>query len=158
MTNETNQLVAEVALATGASREEAAALAEVTQADEAANTLFAPQYQTESSPVHRTVWEDVSPVHLFDAPLPEPPQGYTRDVLDHAIAIVRKHQAEGTYTNADGLYAGKLSDALIHDLGEIGYYSMLIPREYGGMGLGFPTFALEETRMSVIAPSVAMQN
>jgi alkylation response protein AidB-like acyl-CoA dehydrogenase len=158
MTNESNQLVAEVAMATGASREEAAALAEVTQADEAANALFAPQYQTESSPVHRAVWGDESPVSLFDAPLPEPPQGYTREVLDHAIAIVHKYLAAGTYTNTDGLYAGKLSDALIKDLGEIGYYSMLIPREYGGMGLSFPTFALEETRMSVIAPSVAMQN
>lgn len=158
MTNDTDQLVAEVALATGASREEAAALAEVTQADAAANALFAQQYQTESSPVHRTVWDDVCPVGLFDAPLPATSQGEMRELHDRALAIIHQHQANSTYTNTDGLYAGKLSDEVVNELGAIGYYGMLIPREYGGMGLSFPAFALEEMRMSIVAPSVAMQN
>jgi alkylation response protein AidB-like acyl-CoA dehydrogenase len=157
-TIESDQLVAEVAMATGASPEEAAALAEVTQADATADALFAPQYQTENSPVHRTVWGDTCPVSLFDAPLPEPPRGPLRDLLDRAIEIVRRHQADGTYVNADGPYAGKLSDIVMAELGALGYYGMLIPREYGGLGLSFPTFALEETRMAVHAPSVAMQN
>jgi alkylation response protein AidB-like acyl-CoA dehydrogenase len=158
MAYETDQLVAEVALATGASAEEAAALAEVTRADASADALFAPQYQTENSPVHRAVWGATCPVSLFDAPLPEPPPGPIRAILDQAIAVVRRHQSGGTYLNAGGEFAGKLSDGVMAELGALGYYGMLIPREYGGLGLSFPTFALEETRMALFAPSVAMQN
>ena len=151
-------LVTQVALSTGASQAEAEALGEVAGADDAANALFAPEYQTESSPVHRTVWDDHCPVELFDAPTPSAAQGRAKAAMDAAFEIVRRHQRAGTYVNGDGPYAGKLSDALIADLGQVGYYGALIPEEYGGLGLDFPAFALEETRMAVIAPSVAMQN
>lgn len=151
-------LVTQVALSTGASQAEAEALGEVAGADDAADALFAPQYQTENSPVHRTVWGDLCPVSLFDAPPPPSAHGRAKAAMDAALDIVRRHQRAGTYLNRDGLYAGKLSDAVIGDLGAVGYYGALIPEAYGGLGLDFPTFAVEETRMAVIAPSVAMQN
>lgn len=155
---EGKDIVTQVALSTGASLEEAQALGEVAGADDAANALFAPQYQTENSPVHRTVWGEACPVSLFDAPPPAPPNGRARTAMDEAIDVVRRHQHNGTYVNHDGLYAGKLSDAVMADLGRLGYYGALVPEEYGGLGMDFPAFAVEETRMSVVAPSVAMQN
>lgn len=157
-TSQGRELVTQVALSTGASQAEAEALGEVAGADDAANALFAPEYQTENSPVHRAVWDDRCPVELFDAPPPSSAQGRAKAAMDAAFDIVQRHQRAGTYVNSDGPYAGKLSDALIADLGQVGYYGALIPEAYGGLGLDFPTFAVEETRMAVIAPSVAMQN
>jgi alkylation response protein AidB-like acyl-CoA dehydrogenase len=151
-------LVTRAALAAGASPAEAEALGEIAGADDAADALFAPRYQTEHSPVHRAIWDGRCPVSLFDAPPPSPLAGRARAAMDGAMEAVGRHQRAGSYVDVDGPYAGKLSDALVADLGRLGYYGALIPEEYGGLGLDFPAFALEATRMSIVAPAVATQN
>jgi len=40
----------------------------VDKADEQVETLFAPQYQTTSSPIHRAVWDGKVPLELFAPP------------------------------------------------------------------------------------------
>lgn len=159
MTNTASQdIVTQVALSAGVSAAEAQALGEVAGADDAANALFAPQYQTESSPVHRAVWSDQCPIDLFDAPLPTPLVGRAATAMDSALEVVKRHLTAGTFLNRDGDWAGKLAPEVTREIGALGYYGALVPEAYGGLGLDFPSFALEETRMAVLAPSVAMQN
>src|SRR6185503_15987373 len=56
----------------GKSDEEARRLGAVDKADEQVESLFAPQYQTSHSPVHRAVWDGKTPLELFlPPPLPE---------------------------------------------------------------------------------------
>jgi alkylation response protein AidB-like acyl-CoA dehydrogenase len=156
--HQAQDIITQVALKAGASLEEAQALGEVAGADDAANALFAPQYQTENSPVHRTMWTDTCPVELFDAPWPAPLSGRAGQVMGESVEVVRRHLAAGTLLNDGGEWAGKISDAVVHELGRLGYFGALIPESYGGLGLDFPAFAVEETHMATVAPSLAMQN
>ena len=55
----------------GKSEEEARRTGAVDKADEQVELLFAPQYQTNSSPVHRAIWDGKVPLELF-APPPLP--------------------------------------------------------------------------------------
>jgi len=158
MSTASQEIVTQVALSAGVSAAEAQALGEVAGADDAANALFAPEYQTENSPVHRAVWSDRCPIALFDAAPPAPLTGRVAAAMDGALAVVRRRLAEGTLLSREGEWAGKLSPEATREIGALGYYGALVPEAYGGLGLSFPAFALEETRMAVLAPSVAMQN
>ncbi len=158
MTTGSQEIVTQVALSAGVSPAEAQALGEVAGADDAANALFAPEYQTENSPVHRAVWSETCPIALFDAPRPQPLTGRAAAAMDDALTVVRRRLADGTLLNNDGAWQGKLAPEATREIGALGYYGALVPEAYGGLGLDFPAFALEETRMAVLAPSVAMQN
>ncbi|NJM40045.1 MAG: acyl-CoA/acyl-ACP dehydrogenase [Anaerolineae bacterium] len=155
---EGRDILTQVALSAGASLEEALAMGEVAGADDAANALYAPQYQTERSPVHQTMWDGHCPIGLFDAPKPAPLTGRAKQVMERAIDIVKTHQDNGSFLNGPGEWEGKIADGVVQDLGALGYYGALIPENYGGLGLDFPAFAVEETNMSIHSPSVAMQN
>src|SRR5688572_15982760 len=52
----------------GKSEEEVRRMGAMDKADEEVEALFAPQYQTTSSPVHRAVWDSQTPVELFNPP------------------------------------------------------------------------------------------
>src|SRR5438309_12033783 len=52
----------------GKSEEEARRTGAVDKADEQVESMFAPQYQTANSPVHRAVWERRLPLELFTPP------------------------------------------------------------------------------------------
>src|SRR5436309_15641669 len=68
-TGQEKQSFAEAALRLGGkSDEEARRLGAMDKADEQVETLFAPQYQTASSPIHRAVWDGQVPLELFAAP------------------------------------------------------------------------------------------
>ena len=55
----------------GKSEEETRRTGAVDKADEQVESMFAPQYQTANSPVHRAVWERRLPLELFTyAPTP----------------------------------------------------------------------------------------
>ena len=51
----------------GKSAEEAQKTGKIDEADEQVESLYAPQYQTSGSPVHRAVWDRHLPVELFSA-------------------------------------------------------------------------------------------
>src|ERR1700733_8418788 len=53
----------------GKSDEEARRLGAMDRADEQVETLFAPQYQTVNSPVHRAIWDGDAPLELFGPPV-----------------------------------------------------------------------------------------
>src|SRR5437764_827717 len=85
------QTFVEVALTLGGkSAEETRKTGTLDRADEQVEALFAPQYQTANSPVHRAVWDRDLPVELF---LTEPstvPPGCDR-VMRESLEVVRRH-------------------------------------------------------------------
>src|SRR6476646_7216447 len=63
------QSFAEAALRlSGKTEEEARRTGALDKADEQVESLFAPQYQTVNSPVHKAVWEGKTPLDLFNPP------------------------------------------------------------------------------------------
>ena len=49
----------------------------------------------------------------------------------------------------------KISNAVLHDLADVGYWGLLVDRQYGGTGAPFSAFAPFLTRMATIDPTVA---
>src|SRR5262245_61552679 len=70
----------------GKSEEEARRYGAVDAADEQVELLFAPQYQTNQSPVHRAVWDGKTPLALF-APPPLPATSPADDVMHRSLNI-----------------------------------------------------------------------
>ncbi len=150
-TDKEKQSFAETALRMGGkSDEEARRLGAVDKADEQVETLFAPQYQTASSPVHRAIWDGKVPLELFAPPALS--AGHPSDaVMRQALAITRRRRAEHALFNADG----KLADATIAELAGAGYWGLLIDPKYGGTGAPFARFAPFLTRLGMIDATTA---
>ncbi len=142
---------AEVALRLGgASADEAKRTGVLDSADDEVEALFAPRYQTVNSPVHRAVWEKQNETAAFEsAPLRCSPS--VALVVDQSLTIVRKHRDENTLFDSDG----KITTKVFAELGSVGYWGLLVDREYGGSGATMREFADMITRMATIDPTVA---
>src|SRR5262249_3325607 len=131
------QSFAETALKLGGkSEEEARRTGAIDRADDQVEALFAPQYQTTASPAHRAVWDRSVPVELF-ASQDVAPSAAVAKVMDESMAVVRRHRSAGTVMDENN----KLSEKLLADLGQVGYWGLLVDRQYGGTGAPFATFA-----------------
>src|SRR5437868_10416782 len=119
----------------GKSEEEASRLGAVDKADEQIETLFAPQYQTVHSPVHKAIWDGKAPLELF-APPPLPEAASCDRAMNASLAVVRRRREQGTLHNSDG----KISAETIDELARAGYWGMLIDPRYGGQGAPFARF------------------
>ncbi|MCS7014566.1 MAG: acyl-CoA/acyl-ACP dehydrogenase [Gemmatales bacterium] len=141
---------AETALAqAGKSAEEVRRLGAVDRADEQLEALFQPQYQTVNSPVHRAVWEGQVPISMFRPP---PPESAPSDaVLERCYEVLRNARQAHRLWNAQG----KVSDTLLQELAEAGYWGLLISPEYGGSGIPFAKFASFLTRMATLDATIA---
>src|SRR3954453_16032205 len=84
----------------GKSADEARRSGAIDTADDQVEALFAPEYQTVNSPVHRAVWDRGVPVDLFKSVPPKTPLD-VQQVMDHSIAAVQRHKAAGTLLNQD---------------------------------------------------------
>ncbi len=71
--------------------------------------------------------------------------------MEKCIGLIKSMHASGTAYNDEG----KMSKALLSALGEAGYWGMLVPKEYGGSGAPFSTFAKFLTRVATVDPTVA---
>jgi hypothetical protein len=141
---------AETALAqAGKSAEEVRRLGAVDRADEQLERLFQPQYQTRNSPVHRAVWDWHFPLEGFRSPKPEAAE--CDAVLERCYEVLRRAREENRLWNEQG----KVSEQLLHELAEAGYWGLLIGREYGGSGVPFAKFAPFLTRMATLDATVA---
>lgn len=142
---------AETALALGGkSADEARRTGAIDTADDQVEALFAPQYQTVNSPAHRAVWDRGVPVELFQSTTPVTPPDVQK-VMDDSVAVVQKHKAANTLHNDEG----KFTDAVLNDLGAVGYWGLLVDKEHGGSGAPFSSFAPFLTRMALIDPTIA---
>ncbi len=145
-TTEREQSFAETALRLGGkSEEEVKRMGAVDRADEQVETLFLPQYQTTSSPVHRAIWEGKVPLELF-APPPLPAAHPADAVMEKSLEVVRRRREQRSLYNQDN----KLSEQSIAALADAGYWGLLIDPKYGGAGAPFARFAPFLTRMGVI--------
>jgi alkylation response protein AidB-like acyl-CoA dehydrogenase len=66
--------------------------------------------------------------------------------MQRSLEVVGRRRQAGTLLNQDG----KLSESLFAELGEAGYWGMLIAPEYGGQGAPFARFAPFVTRMATL--------
>jgi alkylation response protein AidB-like acyl-CoA dehydrogenase len=145
------QSFAETALRLGGkTEEEARRLGAVDRADEQVESLFAPQYQTVNSPVHKAVWDGKVPFGLFSPP-PLPASAPCDAAMERCLEVVRRRRREKSIYDENG----KVSADTIAELAEAGYWGMLIDPKYGGQGAPFTRFTRFETRMGLIDPTVA---
>jgi alkylation response protein AidB-like acyl-CoA dehydrogenase len=145
------QSFAETALRLGGkTEEEAKRMGAVDKADEQVESLFAPEYQTVNSPVHRAVWEKRVPLDLF-APPALPASAPCDAAMERSLEVVRKRRQQGTLYNE----RGKVSDDVLNELGAAGYWGMLIDTKYGGEGAPFARFGRFLTHMATLDPMVA---
>jgi alkylation response protein AidB-like acyl-CoA dehydrogenase len=142
------QSFAEAALRlSGKTEEEARRTGAVDKADEQVEALFAPQYQTANSPVHKAVWDAEVPLDLFQPP-PLPASELCDLAMQRSVDITRRCLDEGSLYNEQG----KIAPSLLSELGSVGYWGMLIERQYGGQGAPFARFAPFLTRMATVEP------
>lgn len=142
---------AEVALRLGgASADEARRTGAVDTADDQVEGLFAAEYQTINSPAHRAIWDGDVPTELFDCHKDIPSEDVAH-VIRRSLDIVRLHRDRGTLLNE----IGKISDEVLSDLGDAGYWGLLVDPKYGGSGASMRQFAEMITQMATIDPTVA---
>ena len=122
----------------------------VNKADEQVESLFAPQYQTSNSPMHKAVWDGHVPLALF-APPPLPVAAACDVAMEKSLEIVRRRRDAGTVYDEKG----KVAPSLLQELAGAGYWGMLIDRRYGGQGAPFARFSRFLTRMAIVDPMVA---
>ena len=134
----------------GKSEEEARTTGTVDRADDQVDALFAARYQTANSPAHRAVWDRKLPVELF---MPQQPtvSAACQRTMQKSLEAVTRHRAQGTLYGPDS----KVSQALLDDLSEAGYWGLLIDPQYGGVGAPFAAFSRFLMRMATIEPNVA---
>jgi alkylation response protein AidB-like acyl-CoA dehydrogenase len=150
-TGRDGQSFAETALRLGGkSEDEARRLGAVDKADEQVEALFAPQYQTANSPVHKAVWDGRTPLDLFTPP-PLPASAPCDAAMQRCLDIVRRRVEERTLHDE----RGKVSSETMRELAGAGYWGMLIDPRYGGQGAPFARFAPFLTRVAVLDAMVA---
>jgi alkylation response protein AidB-like acyl-CoA dehydrogenase len=142
---------AEVALRLGgASADEAKRTGVLDTADDQVEELFADKYRTIQSPIHRAVWDRQVPTELFRSAATVPNERVER-VIEHSLDIVRTHRNIGTLYDADG----KISGEVLSDLGDAGYWGLLVSPKYGGSGATMRQFTRVITRMAMLEPTIA---
>jgi alkylation response protein AidB-like acyl-CoA dehydrogenase len=134
----------------GKSAEEARRTGAIDRADDQVERLFQPQYQTVNSPIHRAVWERTLPVELFEAAYESTPPD-VQEVMSHSLDVVRKHRAAQTLWNADG----KVADAPLAELGQVGYFGLLVDRQHGGYSAPLRSFMPFLTQMALVDPTIS---
>ena len=133
----------------GKSADEARRTGAIDSADDQVEKLFQPQYQTINSPAHKAVWDKV-PIDLF-ASTEEQTDAKIAKVMDDSIGVVRRHHAAGTVLNDEN----KIREEVLRELGDCGYWGLLVAPEYGGAGAKFRSFAPFLTRMATADPTIA---
>ncbi len=134
----------------GKSEEEARRLGAVDKADEQVESLFEQRYRTAHSPVHRAVWDASLPLDQFAAP-PLSAGEPCDAAMQRSLEVVRRRRDAGTVYGENG----KLDPGLLAELGQAGYWGMLIDPKFGGQGASFARFTNFLTRMATIDPMVA---
>ena len=134
----------------GKSEEEARRTGAVDRVDDEVEALFAAQYKTVNSPVHRAVWESAIPIDLFTMPQ-EKPDILSNPVMQKSLEVIRDYRRR----NAQYDERGKISNDLLNELSKAGYWGLLIDKKYGGQGVSVREFMAFLTRVATIEPTIA---
>ncbi len=71
--------------------------------------------------------------------------------MDDSVDVVRRHREAGTLHDENG----KIAEQVLDDLAGVGYWGLLVDKEYGGSGAPFAAFAPFLTRMAMVDPTIA---
>ncbi|MEQ8849464.1 acyl-CoA dehydrogenase family protein [Botrimarina sp.] len=134
----------------GKSDDEARRTGAIDRADDQVEDLFAPQYQTVNSPAHRAVWERTVPVEEFTSK-PAVPNEAMQRTMAASLGVVRRHKRAGTLHNEEG----RVREEVLAELGEAGYWGMLVGVDHGGVGAEFSTVAAFLTQMATLDGTIA---
>jgi len=134
----------------GKSDEEARRTGAIDKADDQVEELFAQRFQTAYSPIHRAVWDAQLPVELFRSDKPQTPPA-VQQVMQASLEAVKRHRQAGTLLDDHR----KISDAVLADLAQAGYWGLLVDPAYGGSGAPFGSFASFLSAMAMIDPTIA---
>ena len=134
----------------GKSDEEAKKTGALDRADEQVESLFAKKYQTGGSPIHRAVWDDKFPIELFLSPEPTVPPECDK-VMKGSLDVVRRHVRAKTLLDDKR----KITDQVLSELGDAGYWGLLVDKEFGGSNAPFVSFARFLRQMATVDPTVA---
>ena len=134
----------------GKSDEEARRTGAIDKADDQVEQLFQAQYQTVNSPAHRAVWESGAPVEMFSADVESTPANVQK-VMDDSLDVVRQFRSENKLFDENK----RLTEELFRELGDVGYWGLLVGDKHGGSNAPFRSFAPFLTRMAILEPTVA---
>ena len=134
----------------GKSQDEAQRTGKIDTADDQVEEMFAAQYQTAASPVHRAIWDRDVSLELFG--FDSAPMADAINVsMNRAVGMIRARKRDGRLLDAEN----KISSETLADLATTGYWGLLIPKSYGGLGASFLDFTRLLTRMATADPTVA---
>ncbi|TWT73478.1 Acyl-CoA dehydrogenase [Posidoniimonas polymericola] len=134
----------------GKSDDEARRTGAIDTADDQVEQLFAAQYQTVNSPAHRAVWDRSVPTDEFLSTPPKTP-AEVQKVMDDSIAVVSRHKQAGTLLNDEG----KTREEVLQELAGVGYWGLLVGKEFGGSDCSFSSFAAFLARMATLDGTIA---
>ncbi len=134
----------------GKSDDEARRTGAIDKADDQVESLFAPQYQTVNSPAHRAVWQRQVPIEEFLS-TPAKPSAEVEQIMQASLDVVRRHQQAGTIENEEG----RVREEVLAELGEAGYWGLLVDKEYGGSGAKFSSVANFIGQMAMLDGTIA---
>jgi acyl-CoA dehydrogenase len=141
---ETEQSFAETALRLGGKTEdEVRRTGALDRADDQVESLFRPEYRTENSPVHRAFWDGKAPLDLFNPPA-VPESAPCDAAMSRSYEVVRRRREAGSLLDENG----KTSPETLRELGEAGYWGMLIDPKFGGQGAPFQRFTRFLTKIA----------
>ncbi|MEE3219780.1 MAG: acyl-CoA dehydrogenase family protein, partial [Planctomycetota bacterium] len=72
-------------------------------------------------------------------------------VMKNSLEVVDRHRRAQTILDENN----KISDTVLGDLADAGYWGLLVDRQYGGSGAPFSAFAPFLTRMAMLDPTIA---
>lgn len=134
----------------GKTADEAKRTGKIDTADDQVEDMFAEQYQTAASPIHRAVWERRVPWERFSFHSAAMADSINTS-MNRAVGMVRARKRSGRLLDGDN----KISQETLSDLASTGYWGLLIPTHYGGLGASFLDFTRLLTRMATADPTVA---
>lgn len=133
----------------GKTEEEARTTGAMDRADEAVEAMFDKRYRTESSPIHRAVWDRVFPAELFVSERQDA-SAESREAMTRSLDVVRRHVQAGTVHDRDG----KVPEGVLEELGDAGYWGLLVPQEYGGLSTPPTAFFPFVTQMAMLDATI----
>lgn len=128
----------------GKSEDEVRRTGTIDRAEDELERMLDPKARTANSPVHKAVWEKV-PLHQFKAMHQDNElRSKYRAVMDTCKQIVKGHIAAGTIYNDNN----KVSDQVLFELAEAGYFGLLVSPEMKGSGATIQDFMEFLTEMA----------
>jgi alkylation response protein AidB-like acyl-CoA dehydrogenase len=134
----------------GKSDEEASRTGAMDKADDQVESMFAPEYKTINSPIHKAVWENSVPINLFKTPKATQ-EDLTLPAMNKSIELLKKSRKDNTIWDKDS----KVSEEVLTALNETGYWGMLISKKNGGEGATVRQFMNFLGKVAMIDPTTA---